>query len=98
MPPIRLTMPSRIWPVGVSMGGASSCMRSKAPGALGPAANAGNVGGGGRCDARGCCAPVRTLSSLDADDRVPVSRMLIGVRDPHEERIVEEAPDELHAD
>ena len=34
----------------------------------------------------------------DADDPVPVGRMLVGVRDPHEERIVEKPPDELHAD
>ena len=24
--------------------------------------------------------------------------MLVGIRDPHDERVVEEAPDELHAD
>ena len=37
-------------------------------------------------------------SGMDADDLVPVDRVLVGVGDPHEERIVEEAPDELHAD
>ena len=34
---------------------------------------------------------------MDADDIVPVGRLLIGVSGPHEERVVEEAPDELHA-
>src|SRR5262245_43635288 len=37
-------------------------------------------------------------SGLDADDLVPVDRVLIDVRDPHQERVVEEAPNELHAD
>src|SRR5437879_2352945 len=37
-------------------------------------------------------------SSADADDLAPVGRVLVGVCDPHQERIVEEAPDELHAD
>jgi hypothetical protein len=35
---------------------------------------------------------------MDADDLVPVGRVLVGVGGPHEERIVEETPDELHAD
>src|SRR6516162_9953486 len=48
-----------------------------------------------RCGLTGYCA---TRSGLDADDRVPVSRVLVGIRDPHEERVVEEAPNELHAD
>src|SRR6185436_19831913 len=38
------------------------------------------------------------FSGADADDRVPVGRVLVGIRDPHEERIVEKAPHELHAD
>src|SRR6266705_6707996 len=37
-------------------------------------------------------------SGVDADDLVPVGRVLVGVGGPHEERIVEETPDELHAD
>src|SRR5262245_30921629 len=37
-------------------------------------------------------------SGVDADDRVPVGGVLIGIRDPHEDRIVDEAPNELHAD
>src|SRR5438093_2263891 len=42
--------------------------------------------------------PVFPWSGADADDLAPVGRVLVGVCDPHEERIVEEAPDELHAD
>src|SRR5689334_2712667 len=42
--------------------------------------------------------PVPCRSDLDADDRLPVARVLVGVRDSHEQRVVEEAPDELHAD
>ena len=37
-------------------------------------------------------------SGIDADDLVPVGRLLVGVSGPHEERVVEEAPDKLHAD
>src|SRR5688572_18981358 len=37
-------------------------------------------------------------SRTHADDLVPVGRVLVRVGDPHEERIVEEAPHELHAD
>src|SRR5712691_6643660 len=55
----------------------------------------GSIRGRRRCGPRG---HFTTHSGLDADDRVPVSRVLVGVRDPHEERVVEEAPDELHAD
>src|SRR5262245_66612325 len=62
-------------------------------------ANAVNVGGDRRCyGSRGACAPVCTCSGLDPDDRIPVSRMLVGIRDPHEEWVIEEAADELHAD
>ena len=35
--------------------------------------------------ARGPRAAVRSRSGLDADDRVPVGRVLVGVRDPHQE-------------
>jgi hypothetical protein len=34
----------------------------------------------------------------DADDLVSVDRVLAGVGGAHEERTVEETPDELHAD
>src|SRR5919106_1685161 len=40
----------------------------------------------------------RDGSGTHADDLVPVGRVLVRVCDPHEERIVEEASDELHAD
>jgi hypothetical protein len=50
-----------------------------------------------RCS-RGPFASVLARSGLDANDRVAVGRVLVGVRDPHEERVVEETPDELHAD
>src|SRR5881397_4177737 len=43
-------------------------------------------------------APGFPRSGTDADDLVPVGRVLVGVGGPHEERIVEETPDELHAD
>ena len=42
--------------------------------------------------------PVLAQSGMDADDLVPVGRLLVAVSGPHEERIVEKAPDELHAD
>src|ERR671923_943250 len=51
-----------------------------------------------RRGSRGPFAPALTRSGLDADDLIPVGRVLVGVRDPHEERGVEAAPDELHAD
>src|SRR5215831_9811201 len=41
---------------------------------------------------------ISITSGVDADDGVPVGRVLVGIRDPHQERIVEEAPHELHAD
>jgi hypothetical protein len=43
-------------------------------------------------------ARVLARSGIEADDLVPVGRLLVGVSGPHEERVVEEAPDELHAD
>jgi hypothetical protein len=42
-------------------------------------------------------SPGLARSGLNADDLAPVGRVLVGVRDPHQERVVEEAPDELHA-
>src|SRR4029450_8679166 len=51
-----------------------------------------------RRSSQGPVAPVLARSGLDADDRVPVGCMLVGVCDPHEEWVAEEAPDELHAD
>ncbi len=36
-------------------------------------------------------------SGIDADDLVPVRRLLVGVGGPHEEWVVEKAADELHA-
>src|SRR5258706_7681663 len=39
-----------------------------------------------------------TDSAADADDLLPVGGVLVGVRDAHDERIVEEAADDLHAD
>ena len=50
-----------------------------------------------RRGSRGPFATVLTRSGLDADNRVPVGRVLVG-GDPGEERVVEETPDELHAD
>gem|GEM_PF-5528329 len=41
---------------------------------------------------------VPARSGMDADDFVPVGRLLVGVSGPQEERVVEEAPDDLHAD
>ena len=42
--------------------------------------------------------PVLAQSGLDAYDLAPVGRVLVGVCGPHEKRVIEEAPDELHAD
>src|SRR5262245_65606746 len=42
--------------------------------------------------------PSMACLGVDTDDLAPIGRVLVGVGDPHQERIVEEAPDELHAD
>lgn len=41
--------------------------------------------------------PDSSRSGIDADDRVPVGQLLKGVSGPHDEWVVEEASDELHA-
>ena len=48
--------------------------------------------------ASGPFARVLARSGMDAYDLVPVGRLLVGVSGPHEKRVLEEAPDELHAD
>ena len=48
--------------------------------------------------ASGPFAPVLARSGMDADNLIPVGRLLVGVSGPHEERVVKEAPYELHAD
>jgi hypothetical protein len=42
-------------------------------------------------------AAAALLELGDADDLVPIGRVFVCVRDAHQQRVVEEAPDELHA-